>query len=223
LDIPRVNIILDFSQALARHIYVADMLISQTRCNAIELVERGVAPVKLMSRHRANIAEPRSSGPQVLTLRVPARLIVLNYFFKLLTGRNRGCPFSVHFTSNVVLLGSGRGSRESFALSGGCYLQAGHGLSIGEGTSWGARVVIISANHDLLKPGKAWTDVPTPVSIGRDCWMGPGAKILPGVSLGDRTIVAAGAVVTRSFPEGNIFLQGNPARPIDTHMQSRGG
>jgi hypothetical protein len=152
--------------------------------------------------------------------RIPLRLVFLNYLFKLASGQSRGCPYPVHFTSTIVsahklrLLGSGRGTVASLALSGGCYLQAGHGLSIGEGTIWGPNVVMVSANHDLTKPDKGWDQEATAISIGRDCWIGAGAIILPGVRLGDETIVGAGAVVTQSFPEGGLVLVGNPARSI---------
>lgn len=154
--------------------------------------------------------------------RIPLRLVLVNYLAKWLTGRSRGCPYPVHFGSVVVagerlrLLGSGRGTVASLALSGGCYIQAGHGISIGEGTIWGPNVVMVSANHDLTKPGKEWADKSTPISIGRDCWIGAAAIILPGVELGDQTIVGAGAVVTRSFPAGGLTLVGNPARPLDS-------
>lgn len=52
-----------------------------------------------------------------------------------------------------------------------------------------------------------------PVTIGNDCWIGAGAIILGGVTLGDNVTVAAGAVVTRSFP-GDCLIGGVPARVI---------
>lgn len=52
-----------------------------------------------------------------------------------------------------------------------------------------------------------------PVTIGNDCWIGAGAIILGGVTLGDNVTVAAGAVVTRSFP-GDCIIGGVPARVI---------
>lgn len=152
--------------------------------------------------------------------RVPLGLVVTNYLFSWVTGRSRGCGYPVHFTTTVVhghklkLLGSGRGTVASLALSGGCYIQAGHGITIDEGTIWAPNVVMVSANHDMSKPDKSWTDEPTPIFIGKDCWIGAGAIILPGVTLGDRTVVGAGAVVTRSFPLGGVTLVGNPARPL---------
>jgi acetyltransferase-like isoleucine patch superfamily enzyme len=53
--------------------------------------------------------------------------------------------------------------------------------------------------------------ISAPVKIGKYCWIGAGAKIMPGVELGDWTIVGAGAVVTKSFPQGHCLIAGVPA------------
>ena len=52
------------------------------------------------------------------------------------------------------------------------------------------------------------------IIIGKKCWIGMNSVILPGVVLGDHTIVGAGAVVTKSFVDGNCVIGGNPARII---------
>jgi len=95
----------------------------------------------------------------------------------------------------------------------GCYFQCfGAKIAIGEGTYIAPNVGIITTNHDPSNP-----DVHLPgadVVIGRKCWIGMNAVVLPGCHLGDGTVVAAGAVVTKSFPEGRCVLAGVPARVI---------
>lgn len=85
-------------------------------------------------------------------------------------------------------------------------------IYIGKGTYIAPNVGIITANHnpynlDEHLPGKD-------VIIGKKCWIGMNSVILPGVCLGDHTIVGAGSVVTKSFPDGNCIIAGNPARII---------
>lgn len=73
-------------------------------------------------------------------------------------------------------------------------------------------VGIITTNHDILDPGK---HVPgKPIVIGDNCWVAMNAVILPGVVLGNGTIVAAGSVVTKSFPQGRCVIGGVPAKVI---------
>lgn len=97
--------------------------------------------------------------------------------------------------------------------SPGCYFQnIGAVISWGRGVYIGPNVGIITTNHDETDldrhvPGR-------PVHIGDFSWIGMNAVLLPGVTIGPRTIVGAGAVVTRSFPEGHCVLVGNPARPV---------
>ena len=90
----------------------------------------------------------------------------------------------------------------------GCYLQGKGKITIGDYTQIAPNVVIVSANHDLYDTRR---HILAPVEIGKYCWIGAGAKIMPGVKLGDWTIVGAGAVVTKSFPEGYCVLGGVPA------------
>ena len=52
-----------------------------------------------------------------------------------------------------------------------------------------------------------------PVTIGEDCWIGGGAILLPGVTIGKNSVIGAGSVVTRSIPENSVAV-GNPCRTI---------
>lgn len=94
----------------------------------------------------------------------------------------------------------------------GSYIQAINGIKIGKNVRIGPGVKLISANHDLDDFDK---HIQTePITIGNNSWLSADCKILPGVKLGNHTIVAAGAVVNNSFPEGNCIIGGVPARVI---------
>jgi acetyltransferase-like isoleucine patch superfamily enzyme len=135
------------------------------------------------------------------------------FFQKVLNlGRNKNAYWPVHFTSTIhdpdkIFVGVDTCP----GFSKGCYIQGMGGIYIGDFTRIGPNVVIVSANHDLYDTRiyhKAF------VKIGSYCWLGAGAKIMPGVELGDWTIVAAGTVVTKSFKEGYCVIGGVPAKVI---------
>ena len=96
--------------------------------------------------------------------------------------------------------------------SPGCYFQCVGNIIIGKGTYIAPNVGIITANHlfenlDVHAEAKE-------VNIGEKCWIGMNAMVLPGITLGDHTIVGAGSVVTKSFPKGHCIIAGNPAEII---------
>ncbi|TSD65873.1 acyltransferase [Inquilinus sp. KBS0705] len=90
----------------------------------------------------------------------------------------------------------------------------GHGdVQIGENTLIAMHTCIVSANHTV--PNKttlirSQPDILMPVTIGKDVWIGAGAKILAGVSIGDGCVIGAGAVVTKDLPPYAIAV-GVPA------------
>ncbi len=88
--------------------------------------------------------------------------------------------------------------------------------------------VVISTNvtfvtHDfsskLIWPDKG--ELFGRIKIGNNCFIGQNATIMYGVTIADNTIVAAGSVVTKSFPESNIIIGGNPAKVIGTWEKYR--
>lgn len=97
--------------------------------------------------------------------------------------------------------------------SPGTYFQNFNGfIHIGRGTYIAPNVGLITVNH---KSGDlASHEEGEDIVIGEKCWIGMNSVILPGVELGSGTVVAAGAVVTKSFLEGNKILAGVPAKII---------
>lgn len=93
----------------------------------------------------------------------------------------------------------------------GCYLQGAGTIFFGDYVQLGPNVGVLSSNHDLYDQNK-YND--SPIVIGDYSWIGMNSVITAGVTLGTRTIVAAGAVVTKSFPDGFCVLAGVPARVV---------
>jgi maltose O-acetyltransferase len=87
-------------------------------------------------------------------------------------------------------------------------------VTIGEGTQIGPAVQIYTADHPrdpaLRREG---LEIGQPVRIGRHVWIGGGAIILPGIAIGDDSVIGAGSVVTRDVPTGTTVV-GNPARVV---------
>lgn len=142
----------------------------------------------------------------------------LSWLFQRVFRLNSGCPALVNFGSRVTggnrleIEAGDETVRLSLINSSGCFFAAGNGLHIGAGTIWSHNVVITTGGHDFSN--YRIDPTPFPVRIGRRCWIGANVTILPGVTLGDHTVVGANAVVTRSYPEGHVILGGVPARPI---------
>src|SRR6185436_146034 len=86
-------------------------------------------------------------------------------------------------------------------------------IDVGDGCKIGPYVQILTADHPRdPELRKQRLESGRPVNIGHNVWIGGGAIILPGVTVGDDAIVGAGSVVTRDVPKGATVL-GNPARP----------
>lgn len=85
-------------------------------------------------------------------------------------------------------------------------------ITVGDYTLFGPNVTVATAshpfNHDLRSRGLQYN---LPVHIGKNCWIGSGALIMPGVTIGDNVIIGAGSVVTKDVPSGVIAF-GNPCK-----------
>jgi galactoside O-acetyltransferase len=87
-------------------------------------------------------------------------------------------------------------------------------IYIGDCTMLGPNVVIATAGHpiepSLRSKGMQYN---LPVRIGRNCWLGAGVIVMPGITIGDNSVIGAGSVVTRDIPSGVIAV-GNPCRVL---------
>ena len=114
-------------------------------------------------------------------------------------------PFNADYGQNIKI------GKNVFINSGCCFQDQG-GIEIGDNTLIGQQVIMATVNHDL-SPGKRANMFTAPIKIGNCVWIGAHATILPGVTVGDNSIIGAGAVVTKDVPK-NAVVTGVPARII---------
>lgn len=95
-------------------------------------------------------------------------------------------------------------------IMNGCLMMAAGGITIEDDAMIAANVQLISNNHDLEN---RLVITCRPVRISRKAWIGAGATILPGVTVGENSVVGAASVVTKDVPANTIAV-GNPARIV---------
>lgn len=166
----------------------------------------------------------RAGDPELVALRRRAQSLMRAY--------NATVYGEDHARAHLLgeLLGTWNGAviRPSFSVDYGVNIHCGKGVflnygcvildvcevHIGAGTQIGPLCQLLTADHPRdpavraagLESGK-------PLRIGRNVWIGGGAILLPGITVGDNAIIGAGAVVTRDVAAGTT-VAGNPARPI---------
>ena len=87
-------------------------------------------------------------------------------------------------------------------------------ITIGDDVQIGPNVQLLTATHPIEpEPRRAKWEGSQPIAIGNNVWLGGGVIVCPGVSIGENTVVGAGAVVVRDLP-ANVVAVGNPARVI---------
>jgi acetyltransferase-like isoleucine patch superfamily enzyme len=121
-------------------------------------------------------------------------------------------PFYTDFGKNITI------GKDVF-INSGCHFQDQGGIEIGDGALIGHNVVLATINHDL-NPRKNRKNHYAPIKIGTRVWIGSNATILPGVTIGDYAVVAAGAVVTRDVPAMTI-VGGVPAKVLKVVQEEK--
>jgi acetyltransferase-like isoleucine patch superfamily enzyme len=104
-------------------------------------------------------------------------------------------------------------------INQGCTLNDIGGIEIGDDVLIGPRVSLITSGHPLDPNQRRRQIVAAPIVIQRNVWLGAGAMVLQGVTVGEDSVVAAGAVVTRDVPSGTL-VAGVPAQvvgPVSAH------
>jgi maltose O-acetyltransferase len=115
-------------------------------------------------------------------------------------------PFFCDYGSNIYL-----GKKCFFNFN--CVVLDVCAVRIGDYTLFGPAVQIYTATHPMDAEQRRSQEFAKPIEIGSDVWVGGGAIVLPGVTIGSRSIVGAGSVVTRDIPE-DVFAAGNPCRVV---------
>lgn len=114
-------------------------------------------------------------------------------------------PFYTDYGQNITV------GRNVF-INAGCRFQDQGGIALGDGALIGHNVVLATLNHDE-DPARRHILHPAPIVLGKNVWIGANSTVVPGVTIGNGAIVAAGAVVTKDVPP-NTVAGGIPARVI---------
>lgn len=118
-------------------------------------------------------------------------------------------PFYCDYGSNIYL-------GDSVYFNYNCVVLDVNTVEIGDRVLIGPNVQIYPATHPIEWDVRySGVELGKPIKIGSDVWIGGGAIILPGVTIGDKTVVGAGSVVTKDLP-GHVVAAGNPCRIIKT-------
>ena len=146
--------------------------------------------------------------------RTPRRLQAERYEMlkKLFAEVGENCyvesPYFANWGGHHVHLGS------NIYANAGLKLVDDTHIYIGDCTMLGPNVTIATAGHPIDPTLRArGLQYNLPVRIGRNCWMGAGVIVMPGVTIGDNTVIGAGSVVTKDIPSGVVAV-GNPCKVL---------
>jgi len=103
---------------------------------------------------------------------------------------------------------------ENFYANYDCIILDVCDVRIGDNVFFAPRVCIFTAGHPIdAETRSSQLEFGKPITIGNQVWIGGGAIINPGVSIGDKTVIGSGSVVTRDIPSG-VIAAGNPCRVL---------
>ena len=116
-------------------------------------------------------------------------------------------PFRCDYGRNIVV-------GEDFYANFDCVLLDVCPITLGDRVMLGPGVRLYTAYHPTDAAGRAaGREMGAPITVGNDVWIGGSAILLPGVTIGDRTVIGAGSVVTRDLP-ADVLAAGNPCRVL---------
>lgn len=127
-------------------------------------------------------------------------------------GKNVNIEKGAHFSQNVSL-----GDNSGIGVNA----QIAPCVTIGNDVMMGPDCMIYTTNHGMAPGTPMWrqkSSAPLPVVIGNDVWIGARVIILPGVRIGDGSVIGAGSVVTHDVEPGTV-VAGNPAKPVKRRDQ----
>lgn len=135
----------------------------------------------------------------------------LRQLFSILIGKQVDASFNF-FPPFYTDCGKNISIGKNVFINSSCHFQDQGRISIGDDTLIGHQVVLATLNHDL-HPTNRKSMIPAPITIGKNVWIGSNSTILPGVTIGDHAVIAAGSVVTKDVLP-NTVVAGVPAKPI---------
>lgn len=116
-------------------------------------------------------------------------------------------PFYCDYGSNIEI-------GKSVYINFNCTILDCAKVTIGENTLFAPNVQLYTATHPIeYKERNSKLEFAKPIRIGKNCWLGGGVIVLPGVEIGDNCTIGAGSVVTKSVPSNSLAV-GNPCRVV---------
>ncbi|XYH95594.1 sugar O-acetyltransferase [Sorangium sp. So ce1128] len=183
----------DDSRSMRERMLAGDLYIADDP----EIAEQSAAALDLMAAYNATSVRQR-----------PLRRRLLEQLLGSIgEGTEIRPPFYVDYGAHITI-----GAR-CFANFGLVALDVAP-ITIGDDVQIGPNVQLLTPTHPVEpEPRRQKWEAAKPIKIGNNVWLGGGAIVLPGVTIGDNTVVGAGSVVTRDLP-ANAIAVGNPARVI---------